>query len=269
MKKLTILLLAAVLTFSCSKTTTSTKQVLCGNSIVLSLVKDCGGGINVSTLVPADVCPGSFDLKPEDAGKINSASVFMIQPFQQALAEKALKINPALVVEVINARDMTIPENYFRGLQEASAALIKHFPDMAGQFASNTDSRINQIRNAVINDTDFIQGVRKKNIPVLVSSFHAVTARYLGLNVAGTFEGPESLKPSDIKKLIETAKAKEIKLIISNLTGTHDGAAEILNKSLKIKKTVFIVFPAEAQGTSMFMNLWEYNLSQLKNAIGE
>lgn len=271
MKKIILMLLAAALFLTgCSKTTAGSKQVLCGNSIILSLVRDCGGaGISAVTLIPADVCPGSFDLKPEDAKKIESAALFIIQPFQMPLAEKARKINPNILIEIIKTSDMTIPENYFRGLQEAVSLLGKHFPAMTGQFISNSDSKINEIRNAVINDTEFIQSVRRKNIPVLASTFHVVTSRYLGLDVAGTFEGPESLTPGVMKELMAVAKAKKINLIISNLTGDFDVSAEILNKKLKIKKAVFIVFPAETKGRSMFMNLWEHNLSQLKNIAGQ
>jgi zinc transport system substrate-binding protein len=219
--------------------------------------------------VPADVCPGSFDLKPEDAAKIMSARVFLIQPFQQPLAEKALKINPKIAVETIRTDDMTIPENYFRGIKEAENILAKYFPGMAGQFSSGVNSRVDEIRNAVINDMDYIQKVRKKNIHVLVSGFQAATARYLGLNVAGTFGGPESLKPKDLNGLLMAAKSSGATLIISNMTGTHDSTADILNKSLKIKKVVFIVFPGVSGNGSMFMNLWEYNLNQLKSALGE
>ena len=269
MKKITLLLLAAaLLACGCVKTTVLHDKVLCGSSIIYSLVKDCGC-IDAAVLVPADVCPGSFDLKPEDAAKIKSAAIFLIQPFQQPLAEKAMKINPKITVETIKTDDMTVPENYFRGMQETSAALGRHFPGKAAQFSAGANSRITEIRNSVINDMGYIQKVRKRNIYVLASGFQAATAVYLGLNVAGVFGGPESLRPSDINALLKTARSKHVSLIISNMTGTHDSAADILNKSLGVKKAVFIVFPGESGNASMFLNLWQYNLNQLKNAIGE
>lgn len=270
MKKIVLLAAAAAFLFvGCAGSASSGKKVLCGSSIILSMVKDCGGDIGALTLVPADVCPGNFDLKPEDAEKVISASVFLIQPFQLPLAEKALKINPKIEVEIIKAVDLTTPENYFRGLQETALALGKYFPGESGRFFSGINSKINEIRGAVIADTDFIQSIRKRNITVLSSLFQAATARYMGLDVVDTFGGPESLKPRDISRLISAAKAKGVSIIISNLTGTHDAAADILNKNLKIKKVVFIVFPAETEKRSMFLNLWDYNISQLKSVLGE
>ena len=270
MKKILLIIILAATLFAsgCVRITTGAKKVLCGSTILLSLVKDCGG-LDEAVLVPSDVCPGSFDLRPEDAAKILSAEVFLIQPFQQALAGKALKINPKIAVDTIRTDDMTIPENYFRGLEETAAVLEKYFPGLSGQFSSGINSRINEIRGSVINDMDYIQKVRKKNIYVLASGFQVVSARYMGLNVAGTFGGPESLKPADLRGLLAAAKSKHVSLIISNMTGTHDSTADILNKSLKVKKAVFIVFPGESGSASMFMNLWEYNLSRLKNALGE
>ena len=252
MKKLLVLIFAVIiLTVSCVKISNNGHKVLCGSSLILSLVKDCGGDIATSTLIPADVCPGSFDLKPEDATKVMEASVFIIQPFQQGIAEKTLKINPKLVIEIIKTPDMTIPENYFKGLQETEVILEKYFPAKAGQFSQSINSKINEIRMTVMADTDFLQRVRKMNIRVIASTFHIVTARYLGLDVAGTFEGPETLKPAGLSKLIATAKSRTVTLIISNLTGTHDLTAEILNKKLKLIKVVFKIFPTETTGEGM------------------
>lgn len=270
MKKLLVLIFAVtILTVSCVKINNNGHKVLCGSSLILSLVKDCGGDIATSTLIPADVCPGSFDLKPEDATKVIEASIFIIQPFQQGIAEKTLKINPKLIIEIIKTPDMTIPENYFKGLQEAAKVLGKYFPAKVGQFSQHLNSKINEIRMAVMADTDFLQRVRKMNIRVIASTFHVVTAQYLGFDVEGTFEGPETLKPASLSKLIATAKSKTVSLIISNLTGTHDLTADIINKKLKLPKAVFKVFPTEVTGNNMFLHLWSYNIKQLKSIVGD
>jgi ABC-type Zn uptake system ZnuABC Zn-binding protein ZnuA len=271
MKRLIVISLVVLsLAFAgCSGVKKSGKQVLCGNSIVLSLVKDCGGGIEASSLIPPETCPGSFDLRPEDAAKINAASVFIIQPFQQPLADKAVKINTKLAVEVVKTNDMTIPENYFSGLVETAAALEKYFPEKGGDFINNYNSIIGAIRESVIKDTDLIQSIRSKHIGVIVSSFQEATARYLGFDVVTVFNGPEQLKPSDINKILAAAKASSAALIISNLTGTHDKTADILNKTLKIRKAVLISFPGETKNGSMFLNLWSYNTAQIRTALGQ
>jgi hypothetical protein len=131
------------------------------------------------------------------------------------------------------------------------------------------NQKIRAIREAVINDSAYLMKLKSKKIKVLVSGYQEALAAYLGFDAVYVFGAPASLTPAAFSTAISKAKQKGASLIISNLTGDHDASADILNKGLKIKKTVLISFPGEAQGQSMFLNMWAYNLGQIRSACGE
>ncbi len=246
-----------------------TDSILCGTTMIESLVLDCDPAAKVSTLIPGEVCPGGYDLKPDDARKIAAAKLFMIHPFQKDLAEKALKTNPKLIIEYIKAPDMQVPENYFRGLQEAAFILAKNNGPRTQYYIENMNLKMRQVRETVINEAAYIMKLKDKKIKVLCSVFQQSFAEYLGFEVVGAFAGPETINAKGLSDLLAKAKASHAGLIISNMTGGHDETADVLNKQLKIKKAILISFPAELKGQPMFMSMWAYNMGQIKAACGE
>jgi zinc transport system substrate-binding protein len=268
MKKIFLVILAAVAAAGCSFQGPKKTAVLCGTSMIFSMVKDCGAGLKNSLLIPSEVCPGGYDLKPGDAEKIKEAAIFIIHPYQKDLADRAAKINPAIKTVVIATDDLTIPENYFRGLQETAAALCTAFPPKSGEIINSMNANISAIRERVIDDSAYLMKLKAKKIKVVSCAFQAEGAKYLGFDVLYVFGDVEKLRPKDINDAVAAGR-RGASFIISNLTGTQDASADAINRGLRIKKIILSTFPGVSSGTdSLFLQLWEYNLSMIKAAAG-
>ncbi len=145
--------------------------------------------------------------------------------------------------------------------------LEKIFPEDSGRFNENRLKTIQIINSKVSNDDRFLQSLKRKNIRVISSKFQDNFSKWLGLGVIETFGGPDNLTIKQINNIINKAKAENIDFIIGNLAGDHMVTAEILSKNLNKPIIAFSNFPELKSNKSMFLNLWNYNISQLESGI--
>lgn len=266
MKKFFILLVALFIFAGCIKKETE-EVILCGTSIISSLVRDITGQENTKTLIPHLACPGTYDLKPEDAKKIMASRIIILHPFQKYLADKILNINKNIKIVYLMASDLNTPDGYINGLNEIQNFLSETFPDKKNQYLKNNEEIKLKIKSKVAGDILFINKIKNKKIKVLASIHQKAFCEYLGLEVLSVFSGPDSLKPKDAMSIIQKAKNNKVRYIISNLTGDNDITADILNKQLNVKKIVLIYFPAQEGVDTWFFNVYNYNIEQIKSEI--
>lgn len=266
MKKIIILIFILLHFTGCGKKATE-DVILCGTSIISSMVRDITGEDNIKTLIPHLACPGTYDLKPEDAKKILTSKILIIHPFQKYVADKIIKINKRIKIIYISSSDLNTPNGYITGLNEILNFLINVLPGKKAEYLKNTENKILKIKQRIAEDAMFIKQIKDKKIKVLSSGHQSGFCEYVGLNVVSVFWGPDTLKPKEAANLIQLAKKEKVKFIISNLTGDNDIAADILNKQLNIKKVVLMYFPAQEGMDSWFFNLYNYNLEQIKSEV--
>lgn len=265
-KKVLILFFCLLFITGCIKKETG-DFVLCGTTIISSMVRDISGENKIKTLIPHLVCPGTYDLKPDDAKKISNAKILILHPFQKYLTDKILKINKKTMVFYITSSNLNTPDGYINGLNEILNFLSKRFPDKKQHYLKNNQIIRLKIKAKMTENIKLINEIKDKKIKVLTSIHQKSFCEYLGLQVVATFSGPDSLKIQDASKIIKLAKNEKVRYIISNLTGDNDITADILNKELKIKKIILMYFPAEEGMDSYFFNVYNYNLEQIKSEI--
>ncbi len=263
MRKILILLLTIFLFTGCVKRH-SEDVILCGTSMISSIVRDIIGDNKIKTLIPHLACPGTYDLKPEDAKKILNSKIIILHPFQKYLADKILNINKDVRIIYLSASDLNAPEGYINGLNEILNFLLESFPEQKNRYFNNNQNVKLKIKSKLAADINLINEIKNKKIRVLTSIHQKAFCEYLGFNIISTFAGPDSLKPQDAKNIIDKAKRVKVNYIISNLTGDNDISADILNKELKIKKITLMYFPAEEGDDSWFFNVYHYNIEQIK-----
>lgn len=264
LKLIFVFIFILLFSFYCNKQKYNEKVILSGTSMITSLVKDLDDDRKVINLIPPSTCPGHFDFKPQDAQDVCRADVFIIQPFQKFLYEKIKKINKNIRLEIITTPDLTIPENYFTALKKMEDILIKNFPGSKEILKKNREKKIQTIRKELKKQKKMLDSLRKKQFKVLTSRFQKSFSRWLGFNIIGTFGSPDNLTINQINSLIKKAQKEKVDYIISNLAGNHNITARILNKTLKKPIIVFSNFPECKSGRSYFLNLWEYNINELK-----
>jgi len=265
-KKVALFLLLIVV-FACTQKNSNEKIILAGTSIITSLIKDLNNDIKVINLIPPKQCPGHFDLKPDDAILVAKAEMFIIHPYQKYLFEKIKRINKDIKLGIIKTPDLTIPENYFSALKEMENILKKFYPEYSEVYEKNRIKKIRIIKNEIAQDEKFLESLKKRKFKVVSSKFQKNFSQWLGFEVVATFGSPDSLTMKQINSIIEIAKQKKINFIISNLAGNHNITAKILNKYLNKRIIIFSNFPELNTNKSLFLNLWHYNLSELKKNI--
>ncbi len=244
--------------------------VLTGTSILTSLANDVAFNTNIKvyTLVPPLQCPASFDLKPDDAKKIKDAKLIILHSFQQNYIEKIKKINKNVKLEIFPVQDLTIFSNYTYGLYEMKRILSKYHKKQINKFENNLNEKRQKIADAIKPDIKYINEVlKKKSYKVLCSKNQLNFAKWLGFDVIFAFEGPDRMSAGDIKEIVKLGKESRVKFIIGNLAGNHNETAKIFSKELKVPIITLSNFPEEKQSESLFLNLWEYNISAIKKYI--
>ncbi|MCX8094059.1 MAG: zinc ABC transporter substrate-binding protein [Candidatus Goldbacteria bacterium] len=241
--------------------------ILCGTSIIASIVRDITGSDKIKTLIPHLSCPGTYDLKPEDAKLILKSKIIILHPFQKYLADKISNINKEIKIIYISSKDLNTPDGYINGLNEVLDFLLQTFPYKKEYYLKNNETIKLKIKSKIAPDMIYINEIKNKKIKVLSSIHHKAFCEYIGFYVIDVFAGPNSLKPQDTMNLIEKAKKEKVKYIISNLTGDNDITADILNKYLKVKKVVLMYFPTQEGADTWFFNLYNYNLEQIKSLV--
>ncbi len=262
-----LLILIIFSQITCAYRKQNEKVVLTGTTIITALVKDLNENIDVINLIPPRQCPGHFDLTPSDAFRVSKADIFIIHPYQKYLFKKIKKINKNIKLEIIKTPDLTIPENYFSALKEMEIILKKFYPKYLDTFERNRIKKIKIIKDKISNDKKFLKIIKNKKFKVISSKFQKKFSQWLGFEVVTTFGAPDNLTVKQIDKIIKIAKERNVSFIISNLAGDHNVTAKILNKSLNKRIIIFSNFPELKPNKSLFLNLWEYNLKELKNAI--
>ena len=263
MKKIIAAVLVLAALSGCGeKTDLNGPSILAGTTMIESLIRDVSKNIEVSTLVPPAQCPGHFDLKPKDAEKIKNSNVVILHPFQEYLLEKIKKINPDIKVKKLKARALTTPSGYFSGIEAVAGILAGFYPGKAGNFGKNAKKSIEQIARELKKDRKKVEMIAEKNYKVVCSGFQKDLCRFFGFEIIGVFGAPDSLSVKKAAGL--AAKTKKANLIVSNLTGTHDMTAKIINKEAKKKKVALANFPLKSGEGGMFLSVWRYNLEQLE-----
>ncbi len=238
--------------------------VLAGTTMIESLVRDASGRAEVNTLVPPAKCPGHFDLKPGDAQKIKNSGVVILHPFQTYLLDKIKKINPDIKVRRLKAGGLTTPPGYFTGLEETADILAGFYPDKGEYFERRVKKTIEKITKELKKDRETVEKIIDMDYKVVCSGFQTDLCRFFGFRILGSFAGPESLSVKETAGLSQ--KAEKADFIVSNLTGTHNMTAKIINKKAGKKTVEPANFPLE-RGEDMFLGLWKYNLEQLRDVL--
>jgi len=269
MKKIITLAIFLFLIFNSFAIAKQDIDIIAGTSILTSLVKDVAGNeLKVDTLVLPSQCPASFDLKPDDALKIKNAKLVILHPFQKSYIEKINKINKKVKIEIFQIPDLTIPSNYSYGLYDMRNIIAKHFKKDEKKLTKNLEKAKEAIGKNVSKDLDYINGVlKKRSIKVICSKNQENFAKWLGFNVIATFAGPDAMSPKEISDIIKLGKKQKVKFIIGNLAGNHNETAKIFAKNLNAYLIVLSNFPEFSENESLFLNLWQYNINELKKYI--
>lgn len=217
-------------------------EIAVTNTYLASAVGDVAGGdVEVFCLAPPGMCPGHFDMSPEQLRRLLDSRVLFRFDFQAGMDDK-LKRTQTPIVSVQGQPGMCIPQTYLRTCRQILPSLAEHASfsqTTAEENLQQLEIRLNTLAESLKSQ---IERSGLAGTKVLASGHQAAFAEWLGLEVVGTFQGVDGMTPTDIEACLQAGQTHNVSIVIANLqegTDLPKRIADHLNGSL----VVFSNFP--------------------------
>ena len=217
------------------------REVSVTNTYLESAVRDlCGEEVGVFCLAPPGMCPGHFDLAPEQVRRLLASPVVFRFDFQQSL-DGALKRIKGRVAPVRGRPGMCIPETYIETCREMA-------PFLEGELVplDVLDARIGRLETRLAALGEEVRGRVQESAwhgaKVLSSHRQSDFAQWLGLDVVGTFRSAEVMTPTQIEMCLSVARENDVRIVIANLQEGTELAGRMA-EAVGARLVVFSNFP--------------------------
>ena len=244
-RKLARWLLFGVAVLGCAQPKTKRISVVASTTLISAIVQAVGGDrFAVTTIAPAGLCPGHFDLKPSDVTAANYAKLVLNHGWEAwypALAKAIVPPGPRRVTLATQGNWM-IP-----GLQKQAAVEIARllgeldtvradtYQLAAARYQADVDSAAAAARALLAG----------KELPaVIAAEQQSPFVAWLGFRVVAPYGRAEDFSAQEMTRLARVATDSGVKLIVDNLQSGPD-AGKPLAEALKVKHVTLTNFPLE------------------------
>jgi len=238
-------------------------EVSVTNAYLQSAVNDLTGNtIDIFCLAPPGMCPGHFDMSPEQIRRLlNSKALFRFD-FQAGLDDK-LKRTKTSIVPIPAQSGMCIPQTYLQTCRQTLLGLVEYASINQATAEENLRQLETSLNELEVSLRSQIQHSGLTGTTVLASEHQAEFAKWLGLEVVGTFKGVDGMTPGDIEMCLQAGQVHNVSIVIANLqegTELPKRIADHLNGRL----VVFSNFPETQNNSgSAFEDLLRSNINNL------
>lgn len=205
--------------------------------------------VDVVTIVPGGMCPGHFDIKPDDIESVNKAKVLVFHGWEKWLDELTdAAQNKALLKETVDVTgNLMVPENQTKATERITRILSSLDKQNSREYEKASKDYIDNIKNTarkISNETGMLQGVK-----VIGSMQQKGFLQWLGLEVVAVYDRVEDMNPGDWIKIINTAKENNVKLVVDNLQSGPDTGVGLASE-IGAKHIVLSNFPINKSYTA-------------------
>lgn len=246
-------------------------KVVATTTLISSVLQEIGGGkVEVATIIPAGICPGHFDIKPESIKLFEEADILLMHGFENNLfVGKMLKLikNPKLLVISLDTKsNCMIPDIYLEIIDKIVKVLGEAKPEDAALFTLRATEYEEDILQLKLNIQEEARNLRINAVKVVCSKMQAEFLNWLGFDIVATYGRQEDISPKELMEIIEKAKVENVKLIIDNLqSGAKTGMP--IAEELKIPHLVLTNFPQEFEGNFSYTKSLSRNTADLFQAV--
>ena len=245
-------------------TTTEKTGVVATTSLIGSIVENIGKGrVNVTTIVPAGMCPGHLDIKPEEIKNIQDAGVVIVHGWERWIEKLIKSSKNRLPVRTVGIEEnWMIPDVQIRAAEEIAGILTAANPDEKKWYQENLADYEGEVRTL----TTKIEKIKKgsDNVKIICSSQQEGFLKWLGFKIVASYGRPEELSPGEIMGLIEEARDKNVTLVVDNLQSGAD-AGKSIAKEIGAKHITLTNFPL---GDSSYTDALKENINKIGEALG-
>lgn len=246
-------------------------KVIASTTLIASILQEVGADrVEVTTIIPAGMCPGHFDIRPADVRALEEARLILKHGFEgEVFVKGILKLikNSELQKIVLNIKgSWMVPEVYIQAIDKIAQILSQAEPESGGFFKS----RARDYKKEVIQAASEIQKksgeLRTDKFKVVCAQMQAEFLDWLGFGIAATYGRPEDFSPRQLKEVIKKAKEENAQLVVDNLQGGSRAGIPIAEE-LGITHIVLTNFPEPEEGKLSFLRALNGNAGKLFKAI--
>ena len=239
--------------------------IVCTTNVLGSIVKQyVGNQADVVVLVNPGLCPADYDMKPSDLYAISKAKVLFYHKIQGEywLNNTIEASGNTNITRIMISGPWNTPEGAKKYIKWIGGNLSQI---LGIDFTEKMNSMLSEIDTAAGSIQSMAQSLDVQSVNVICMLWQKQFVSWVGFNVTATYP-PGQLSASDIENLVQTAKEKDVALIIDNLqSGTEVG--EALSEECDAVHVVLTNFPEAIPNTATLAEMMEYNANQLFDAL--
>jgi len=225
-------------------------EIAVANSYLDAVVKDlCGNEKQILTLAPPGMCPGHFDISPSQVYQLCNCKVLFIFDFQKNIESVIPRTKESVlkVCKITPPPGLCIPETYLSVAKKVATVLSEENPSQKTYYQLRLTEIEKRLKDLSKELAEQIEQSELKDTDIIVSEHQAEFARWLGLNIIGTFVSSDAETPKNINQLLQKAGQHSIRFVIAN---KQEGSnlAVALAEHLKAVVVIFSNFPGSSDG---------------------
>jgi ABC-type Zn uptake system ZnuABC Zn-binding protein ZnuA len=239
--------------------------VVASTTLIGTVVEAIGGNrYALTTIAPAGLCPGHFDLKPSDVTAANYAKLVLNHGWEAwfpALEEAIIRPGPRKVTLATKGNWM-IPELQKQAAVEIAGLLAEldtvhadTYRLAAARYQADVDSAAAAARALVTG----------KELPAIIAAEQqAPFLEWLGFRVVATYGRAEDFTAQELTRLARVAQDSGVALIVDNLQSGPD-TGRPLAEGLKVSHVTLSNFPLQGSYRQALLD----NAAALAQALGQ
>ena len=222
----------------------------------------CKDKIDVITIIPTTMCPGSYDIDAKTIKEINKCNIVLYHSWQPWVKNLKFKLSNIGIVyrEIQTEGNLMIPYINLRAAKEILDLLSIWNQDNKDFYEKNFleySFKLNFISDKIIKDSN-----NKYNKKIVCNNKIKSFMEWLGFETVATYGKPSNLSSEEMLTLTKKIKKENVKYVVDNLqAGTDIGRT--LSNDLKIKHIVISNF---ALGNS-YINTLKNNIEKINKAL--
>jgi ABC-type Zn uptake system ZnuABC Zn-binding protein ZnuA len=237
-----LLVFSLVIHVHCEQSSTDKIKVTTTTSLLGTLVKAIGKEeIDVSTIVPAGMCPGHFDLKAENVKELSGSRILLSHGWEKWTGKLLAAVDNKPALRIIGVQgNLMVPDNHKKAAEHITSLLCSLDQQYRTVYTKNFASYTSAIDSIVKDITDRSKDI--KGIKIVCSELQAEFLQWLGLDIVLTYRRAEELTPGMMAEAIKQAKREQVRLVVDNLQSGYEVGLAIA-KEANVKHITLTNFP--------------------------
>lgn len=236
---------AGLLLVGCAGSKYHPVRVVASTTLIGSVVAAVGGDrFAVTTIMPAGICPGHFDLQPSHVVAASQARLIINHGWETWLPRlRAATENPSLrVVTVKTAGNWMLPAVHKEAVLEICDLLSRTEPASAGTFRLRAGRYRSQIDSASALAQTLLADRLKP--AALASEHQAGFLVWLGFDTVASYGRPEDITARELVRLARLGLGSDVGIVVDNLQSGPDAGLD-LARSIGARHVNLSNFPLE------------------------